>query len=106
MLLPVRRGRRGGDGRAEAQRAVTAGHDGRRGGGVCGDHQSLGRRQGVAAVGVGGPRGRVSRRGRAAGEGLPRVAVVARVGVGVVVGFGIVPVAAVVGVGGRQSVVL
>lgn len=106
MLLSMRHGRRCGDGWAKAQRAVTAGHDGRRGGGVCGDHQSLGRRQGVAPVGVGGSRGRVSRRVRASGEGLPRVTVVARVGVGVIVGFGVVPVAAVVGVGGRQRVVL
>lgn len=60
----------------------------------------------MAAVGVGGPRRCVSRGVRAAGEGLPRVAVVARVGVGVVVGFGIVPVAAVVGVGGCQRVIL
>lgn len=40
------------------------------------------------------------------GEGLASISVVARVGVGVVVGFGVVPVAAVVGVGGRQRVVL
>lgn len=40
------------------------------------------------------------------GEGLARVPIVARVGVGVIVGFGVVPVAAVVGVGGRQRVVL
>lgn len=40
------------------------------------------------------------------GEGLTSVSVVAGVGVGVVVGFGVVPVAAVVGVGGRQRVVL
>lgn len=97
MLLSVRHGWHCGGRRAEAQRAVTAGHDGRRGGGVCGDHQSLGRRQGVAAVSV---------RSVSGAEGLPRVAVVARVGAGVVVGFGVLPVAAVVGVGGRQRVVL
>lgn len=56
----------------------------------------------MAAISVRGARGGA----RAAGEGLPRVAVVARVGVGVVVGFGVVPVAAVVGVGGRERVVL
>lgn len=39
-------------------------------------------------------------------EGLSCVAVVACVRVGVVVGLGVVPVAAVVGVGGRQRVVL
>lgn len=94
VLLSERHGWRRGGRRAEAQGAVTAGHDGWRGGGVCGDHQSLGRRQGVAAVSV--------RRA----EGLPRVAVVARVGAAVVGGFGVVPVAAVVGVGGRQRVVL
>lgn len=37
---------------------------------------------------------------------LARVAIVAGVGVGVVVGLGVVPIPAVVGVGGRQGVVL
>lgn len=40
------------------------------------------------------------------GEGLACVSIVACVGVGVIVGFGVVPVAAVVGVGRRQCVVL
>lgn len=106
MLLPESRCGRRGDGRTQTHRAVTAGHDGRGGGRVSGDHQSLGRGQGVTAVGVGGARGGVSRGVGSAREGLTRVAVVARVGVGVVVWFGVVPVAAVVGVGGRQRVVL
>lgn len=106
VLLPVSGCGRGGGGRAQTQRAVTAGHDGRGGGRVSGDHQSLGRGQGVAAVGIGGARRGVTQRAGSAREGLTRVAVVARVGVGVVVWFGVVPVAAVVGVGGRQRVVL
>lgn len=40
------------------------------------------------------------------GEGLPSVSVVACIGVGVIIGFGVVPVAAVVGVGRRQRVIL
>ncbi len=39
-------------------------------------------------------------------EGLASISVVACVGVGVIVGFGVVPVAAVVGVGRRQRIIL
>lgn len=124
--------------RFEAHRAVAAHHGGRGRGRVCGDHQSLGWRERVAAVGERCRRRRRRRGLRVAGqwgcarrcdhrtvamsrvlglsvsvcamgrggEGLARVAIVARVGVGVIVGFGVVPVAAVVGVGGRQRVVL
>lgn len=118
--------------RLEAHSAVAAHHGGRGGGRVCGHHQSLGWRECVAAVrkrcrccGLTGQgrRARCRDHGTVAvscvlglcvsgctvgrgGEGLACVSVVASVGVGVVVGFGVVPVAAVVGVGGCQCVVL
>lgn len=118
----------------EAHRAVAA-HNGRRGWGrVCGDHQSLWWWERMAAIGkrcrccrcvlrVAGQWGRTRRCGHctmtmscglgltvhamsSSGEGLACVSIVACVGVGVIVGFGVVPVAAVVGVGRRQCVVL
>lgn len=121
-MLAVRGSRRRRRWRFEADGAVTADHGGRRGRRVRGDHQGLGRREGVAAVGErrrgrrrrtvrvsgerGGAGGHAPRRRAVTVVGVAGVAVVAGVGVGVVVGFGVVPVAAVVGVGGRQRVVL
>lgn len=122
--------------RFEAHRAVAAHHGGRGRGRVCGYHQSLGWRERVAAVGercrrcrrglrMAGQWGRAWRRDHCTvavscvlglsvsmctmssrGEGLASVPVVACVRVGIIVGFGVVPVSAVVGVGGRQRVVL
>ena len=96
--------------RLQAHRAITPNHGGRGRGGVGGDHQSLGRGEGVASVGIGlagkrggtrgGTRGRCGGWGMACGEGLAGVTVVTGVGVGVIVGLGVVPVAAVVCVGG------
>lgn len=60
----------------------------------------------MAAVGIGGALGDVSCCVGPAREGLSRVPVIPRVRVGVVVWFWVVPVAAVVGVGGCQRVVL
>lgn len=127
---------RGRHHRFEAHRAVAAHHGGRGRGRVRGDHQSLRWRERMAAIGkryrcrccglrVAGQRGRARRWGHctvtvscvlgltvsvramgSSGEGLASVSIVACVGVGVIVGFGVVPVAAVVGVGRRQRVVL
>lgn len=122
--------------RLEACRAVAAHHGRRWGGRVCGDHQSLGWWEGVAAIGKGcccrrcglcvaRQGGRARRRNHRTtavscvlglpvsvwavggiGEGLTGVSVTSRVGVGIIVRFGVMPVAAVVGVGGGQRVVL
>lgn len=125
---------RGGHHRFEAHGPIAAHHSGGWGGGVCRDHQSLGGRERVAAIGKwwghrssglrmarqwsrGGRRDHcvavsstlgwcVSGGANSGGEGLASVSVVVNVGVGVITGFRVVPVAAVVSVCGRQCVVL
>lgn len=84
--------------RSLTQRAIAARYNGRR---IGGDHQSFGGWESVASICIGSASSSPSPSPSC--EALP---VVASEGVGVIAGFGVVPVAAVVGVGGGERVVL